>query len=99
MSRPSHSFYEISDFVQRWKLSFILPNLWKLLCICGQEMRFVKTQLNGTKCHKRRWNGGMPFRANGKRCAKSSHVCTMMFWTDYGAPSLLAQKLQSHRNE
>src|SRR5439155_11980138 len=42
---PRTPFYEISDFVQRWKLSFILPNLWKLLCICGQQVRFVKTQL------------------------------------------------------
>ena len=42
---PRTPFYEISDFVQHWKLSFILPNLWKLLCICGKQVHFVKTQL------------------------------------------------------
>jgi hypothetical protein len=44
---PLTPLYEISDFANRWVLSFNtnLPNLWKLLCICGQEMRFMKTQL------------------------------------------------------
>ena len=64
---------EISDFASRSTLPYInLPNLWKLLCICGQEMRFVKNQLKWYEVSAETVERGHAIQREWKELSESS---------------------------